>query len=186
MGDVKMGKRLCCAVLGHSPMRFAWGFDEEDERCHAMKLELMQQIMFLRQQGVSQFMVACDPGVGLYAAEAVNVLRQDDPELMLFCVAPYEEQATKWTPELRERYFDMLIQCTHMTAVSLQKRTGAQLDAYQSIIDQSDVVLAVYDPASARGDDVDQAMSYARDKRRPVIAIHPDTLAVQVSEVRSD
>lgn len=80
----------------------------------------------------------------------------------------------------------MLIQCTHMTAVSLQKRTGAQLDAYQSIIDQSDVVLAVYDPASAREDDVDQAMSYARDKRRLVIAIHPDTLAVQVSEVRSD
>ena len=181
-----MGKQLCCAVLGHSPMRFAWGFDEEDERCHAMKLELMQQIIFLRQQGVSQFMVACDPGVGLYAAEAVNVLRQDDPELMLFCVAPYEEQATKWTPELRERYFDMLIQCTHMTAVSLQKRAGVQLEAYQSIIDQSDVVLAVYDPASARGDDVDQAMWYAKGKGRPIITIHPDTLAVQTSEVLSE
>lgn len=181
-----MGKQLCCAILGHSPMRFAWGFDEEDERCHAMKLELMQQIMLLRQQEVTQYMVACDPGVGLYAAEAVNVLRQNDPELMLFCVTPYEEQATKWTPELRERYFDMLIQCTHMTAVSLQKRAGVQLEAYQSIIDQSNVVLTVYDPASARGDDVDQAMCYAKSKGRPIVTIHPDTLAVQISEVCSD
>ena len=23
-----------CAILGHSPMRFAWGFDEEAAECH--------------------------------------------------------------------------------------------------------------------------------------------------------
>ena len=107
-----------CAILGHSPMRFAWGFDEEAAECHDMKMELAQQIMVLRQQGVTHFSVVCDYGVGLYAAELINVLRDNDPELMLFCVTPYEEQATKWTPELRERYFDMLIKCTHMTAVT--------------------------------------------------------------------
>ena len=150
-----------CAILGHSPMRFAWGFDEEAVECHDMKMELAQQIMVLRQQGVTHFSVACDYGVGLYAAEIINALRNDDPELMLFCVTPYEEQATKWTPELRERYFDMLIKCTHMTAVSLHKQPDAQLKAYRTIIRQSDMVLAVYDPASARGDDTDKAISYA-------------------------
>ena len=99
-----------CAILGHNPMRFAWGFDEEAAECHDMKMELAQQIMVLRQQGVTHFSVACDYGVGLYAAEIINALRNDDPELMLFCVTPYEEQATKWTPELRERYFDTLLQ----------------------------------------------------------------------------
>ena len=126
-----------------------------------MKMELAQQIMVLRQQGVTHFSVACDYGVGLYAAEIINALRNDDPELMLFCITPYEEQATKWTPELRERYFDMLIKCTHMTAVSLHKQPDAQLKAYRTIIRQSDMVLAVYDPASARGDDTDKAISYA-------------------------
>ena len=150
-----------CAILGHSPMRFAWGFDEEAAECHDMKMELAQQIMVLRQQGVTHFSVACDYGVGLYAAEIINALRNDDPELMLFCITPYEEQATKWTPELRERYFDMLIKCTHMTAVSLHKQPDAQLKAYRTIIRQSDMVLAVYDPASARGDDTDKAISYA-------------------------
>ena len=23
-----------CAILGHNPMRFAWGFDEEAAECH--------------------------------------------------------------------------------------------------------------------------------------------------------
>ena len=47
-------------------MRFAWGFDEEAAECHDMKMELAQQIMVLRQQGVTHFSVACDYGVGLY------------------------------------------------------------------------------------------------------------------------
>ena len=118
---------------------------------------------------------------GLYAAELINVLRDNDPELMLFCVTPYEEQATKWTPELRERYFDMMIKCTHMTAVSLHKQPDAQLKAYRTIIRQSDMVLAVYDPASARGDDTDKAISYARELRRPMLMIHPDTLKTTYS-----
>ena len=85
-----------CAILGHNPMRFAWGFDEEAVECHDMKMELAQLIMVLRQRGVTHFSVACDYGVGLYAAEIINVLRNDDPELMLFCFTPhalYDEPA---------------------------------------------------------------------------------------------
>ena len=160
-----------CAILGHSPMRFAWGFDEEAGACRDMKLELAQQIMVLRQQGVTHFSVA----------ELINVLRDNDPELMLFCVTPYEEQATKWTPELRERYFDMLVKCSHMTAVYTHKQPDAQLKAYRTIIRQSDMVLAVYDPASARGDDTDKAISYARELHRPMLMIHPDTLKTTYS-----
>ena len=184
-----------CAILGHNPMRFAWGFDEEAAECHDMKMELAQQIMVLRQQGVTHFSVACDYGVGLYAAEIINALRNDDSELMLFCITPYEEQATKWTPALRERYFDMLIKCTHMTAGSLDmlvkcshmtavytdKQPDAQLKAYRTIIRQADMVLAVYDPASARGDDTDKAISYARELHRPMLMIHPDTLKTTYS-----
>ena len=140
-----------------------------------MKMELAQQIMVLRQQGVTHFSVACDYGVGLYAAEIINALRNDDPELMLFCVTPYEEQSTKWTPELRERYFDMLVKCTHMTAVYTHKQPDAQLKAYRTIIRQSDMVLAVYDPAT------DKAVSYARELHRPMLMIHPDTLKTTYS-----
>ena len=78
-----MASPKSCAILGHNPMRFAWGFDEEAAECHDMKMELAQQIMVLRQQGVTHFSVACDYGVGLYAAEIINALRNDDSELNL-------------------------------------------------------------------------------------------------------
>ena len=105
-------------------MRFPWGFDEEDKFCSKMKTELAQQIMALRQRGVTQFLTACDCGVGLYAAEIVNGLRETtDQDLMLFCYIPHEEQATKWAPYLRERYFTMLEKCTHteMKRAAIQK-----------------------------------------------------------------
>ena len=113
-----MDKPIRCAVIGQNPMRFPWGFDEEDDRCRKLKIELAQQIMMLRQNGVSQFLTACDCGVGLYAAELVNGLRATtDHDLMLICYTPHEEQATKWAPYLRERYFTMLEKCTYISAV---------------------------------------------------------------------
>ncbi len=175
-----MGKKLFCAVLGHSPMRFAWGFDEDDLGCKRLKLELLQSIMALRHYGVSQFMVASDPGVGLWAAETVNILRRYDDGLQLFCVLPHEEQATKWAPYLRERYFDMLEQCSYLTTITTQKTPESQWKAYRKMIDQSEIVLSVYDPASARGDAVDRAMAYASDARRSMVVIHPDTFRVTV------
>lgn len=171
-----MDKPIRCAIIGQHPMRFPWGFDEEDESCIKMKIELAQQIMALRQRGVSQFLVACDCGVGLYAAEIVNGLRMTDRDLMLICCTPHEEQATKWAPYLRERYFTMLENCTHISAVCPVGTPDAQLRAYRQIIDLADVVLCVSDtdvPAASGAEDT--ALAYAL-AQKPVLALHPTAL----------
>ena len=173
-----MDKPVRCAVMGQHPMRFPWGFDEEDESCGKMKMELAQQIMVLRQNGVSQFLVACDCGVGLYAAEIVNGLRATtDHDLMLICYTPHEEQATKWAPYLRERYFDMLTACTYLSAVCEAGAPGAQLQAYKKIIDLADVVLCVYDtsiPATSSAED--RALAYAEGQHKSLVLLHPTEL----------
>ena len=180
-----MEKQNGCAVFGQHPICFKWGFDEEDDGCRKMKLELLQQIMVLRQHGVTRFLVACDFGVGLYAAEQINVLRETDPDLMLFCATPYEEQAAKWAPYLRERYFDMLVKCTHMDCINLHAQPHAQLLAYQKIIDQADIVLTVYDMNAPRsGRDEDQALFYAMGRNKPILNINPHTLKISgLSEI---
>jgi len=175
-----MNKIICCALLGHSPMRFRFGWDEEDEDCIRLKLVLLRQIQKLIRSGVTQFMTACDPGVGLWCSEIVNALRDGNDDVQLYCALPHEEQATKWAPYLCERYFDMLERCTHLNAVSVHKTSVSQINAYKHIIDQSDIVLAVYDPASARGDDVDKAMNYAEKKKRPTVLVHPDTFEISL------
>ena len=166
----------CCAVIGQPPMRFPWGFDEEDDGCRRMKLEMAQRIMELRQRGVAEFQVACDPGVGLYAVEIINILREKDKSFRLVCVIPHEEQATKWTPQLRERYFDMLADCTDLSCVDYQETPNAQLMAYRRIVKQSGVVLAIYAPDLADGSAEDRAVAYALVLGRPVMLIHPETL----------
>lgn len=165
-----MDKPIRCAVIGQNPMRFPWGFDEEDDRCRKLKIELAQQIMMLRQNGVSQFLTACDCGVGLYAAEIVNGLRMSDHDLMLICCTPHEEQATKWAPYLRERYFTMLEKCTYISAVCEAGAPDAQLQAYKKI---ADMVLAVYDrDTPPTGSAEDSALVYAM-ARKPVWVLGP-------------
>ena len=94
-----------CAIIGCSPMCFPWGFDEEDEGCAALKLILMNRITRLRSEGCTRFAISMDCGVGLYTAEILHGLKEADDALETICYVPYEEQATKWTPELRDRYF---------------------------------------------------------------------------------
>ena len=166
-------EKLCCAILGQPPMRFPWGFDEEDTGCQNLKLELAQKIMELRQQGVARFAVVADCGIWLYAGEIVNALRQTDADLMLFVVTPHEEQATKWAPYLRERYFKLMEDCTIMEAASLRQTPDCEYQAYRKIIDYADTVLAVYDPATAKGDAVDRAMEYVKEEKLPISRIAP-------------
>lgn len=172
-----------CAVIGQNPMRFPWGFDEEDASCAKMKMELAQQIMVLCQEGVSQFLVACDYGVGLYAGEIVNGLRMTDRDLMLLCYTPHEEQTTKWAPYLRERYFTMLEQCTLISAVCEVGAPDAQLHAYKKIIDLADVVLAVYDRGTpATGSAEDRALIYAKGQHKPLLMLHPTERGITRTE----
>ena len=172
-----------CAVMGQHPLRFPWGFDEEDASCAKMKMELAQQIMVLCQEGVSQFLVACDCGVGLYTAEIVNGLRMTDRDLMLLCYTPHEEQATKWAPYLRERYFDMLTVCTYLSAVCEVGTPDAQLQAYKKIIDLADVVLAVYDrDTPATGSAEDRALIYAEGQHKPLLMLHPTERGITRTE----
>ena len=53
-----MNRSLRCAIFGQNTICFKWGFDEEDKYCIAMKQELLQKIMELRQQDVTQFYTA--------------------------------------------------------------------------------------------------------------------------------
>ena len=172
-----------CGFLSHIPIRFKFGWDEEDPLCIDLKQVIMQQIQLLRQKGYTSFYVVPDSGAGLWTGEILNLLRQDDPSLLLQCILPHEEIATKWSPELRDRYFALLEQCTHLSAVSRPDDPDAVKKALSRMIDYSDFIIAVYAPASYRGDAVDQAMDYLRGTEKPYLMIHPDTLELQFCQV---
>ena len=167
-----------CAIIGCSPMCFPWGFDEEDEGCAALKLILINQISKLRGEDCTRFAVSVDCGAGLYAAELLHGLKESDDALETICYVPYEEQATKWTPELRDRYFNALAACTEVINLAYEKSVGCEFKAYLKAINEADAVIAVYDPDDPRCERETAAVAVAEMLNRQVLTVDPKAIRI--------
>jgi uncharacterized phage-like protein YoqJ len=132
-----------CAVISAPPLAFPWGYDEEANGCGLLKLRMLQEMSRLTTEGVTGFCIPLDSGVCLYAAEIVIGLQETNPALELMCIVPYEDQATKWTPELRERYFNVLANCTSSIQISTEHTPACEYEAVLESIDQSDALLSI-------------------------------------------
>ena len=165
-----------CAIIGCSPMCFPWGFDEEDEGCAALKLILMNRITRLRSEGCARFQISMDSGVGLYAAEIIHGLKVTDKELEAFCYVPYEEQATKWTPELRDRYFNALAAGTEVVNVAYEKTVGCEFKAHLEAIKDADTVIAVYDPDDPLCEREAAAVTVAELLNKQILTLDPKAI----------
>ncbi len=168
-----------CAIIGCSPMCFPWGFDEEDEGCAALKLILINQIFNLRGEGCTRFAVSMDCGVGLYSAEILHGLKGSEEELKTIGYVPYEEQATKWTPELRDRYFNALAACTEAVNVAYEKTVGCEFKAHLAAIKEVDTVIAVYDSDDPLCEREAAAAAVAGMLNKQVLTIDPKAIRLQ-------
>ena len=162
-----------CGIIASAPLCFPWVFDEEDEGCAALKLILLHKITALRAEGVKDFAVAIDDGIALYAAEIINTLRESDTEMRLRCFVPYEEQATKWPPNLRERYFTELGKCSELAMVSTVETPDCRITALLNVIDAAGVVLAVTSPEDVL---TTVALHYGKRLAKQLAVIEPGTI----------
>ena len=165
-----------CAIIGCSPMCFPWGFDEEDEGCAALKLILINQISKLREKGCARFHISMDCGVRLYAAEIIHGLKEQDDALETICYVPYEEQATKWTPELRDRYFNALAACAEVINVAYKKTVGCKFKAHLKAMKEADAVIVVYDPDDPRCEREAASAVVAEILNKQVLVLDPNAL----------
>ena len=168
-----------CAIIGCSPMCFPWGFDEEDEGCAALKLILMNLITRLRGEGYMRFHISMDCGAGLYAAEIIHGLKETDSELETICFVPFEEQATKWTPELRERYFNALAACTEVVTVAYDKTVGCEFKAHLEAMKEADTLIAVFDPNNPRCEREAAAAAVAEMLNKQILTLDPKAIRLQ-------
>ena len=117
-----------------------------------------------------------DCGAGLYSVEILHGLKGSEEELETICYVPYEEQATKWTPELRDRYFNALAACTEVVNVAYEKTVGCDFKAYLKAINEADTVIVVYDPDDPRCGREAAAVAVAEMLNRQVITVDPKAI----------
>lgn len=136
-------KNKSCAIIAEPPQCFPWGYDEEDECCAALKLMLLHRISFLITQGITNYYVPIDDGICLYAAEIIESLHESNNMIQLVCYQSWEEQATKWHPDLRDRYFNTLAVCSKVETAAIEQTPTCDLDAMLDTIDKAGVVLVI-------------------------------------------
>lgn len=97
------GKGRACAFTGHRPQNLPFRFNENDDRCIALKQKLRDCIVqLIEQEGVRHFISGMAIGVDMYAAEIVLELKAEYPFITLEAAIPCETQAAKWSEPLRD------------------------------------------------------------------------------------
>lgn len=167
---------LTCAFTGHRPSSFSFGYDEEHPDCVKLKLIMAQQIASLIENGVTTFLTGMALGVDTWGAQIVLALKTQRPDLRLIAVLPCESQANKWSPEQRERYFNILAQCDETVYTSHHYTRDCMFTRNRWLIDHSTFVLAVYNGEAKGG--TAYTVQYAHRQRRALIVIDPSTFHV--------
>jgi len=169
-------RNLACAFSGQHSMRFSFGYDEEDEKCIQLKLALAAQVEQLIKCGVTGYYTGMDQGVDQWSAVIVLDMKQQYPHIRLTAVLPCETQANRWSPEQRERYFDILAECDDVITLNSRYTPQCMLQRNRYLVDHAAYVLSVYDGEDKGG--TAYTVRYAREKNRKIIVIRPDTLKV--------
>ena len=171
-----MSGRITCAFTGHRPSSFSFGYDEENAHCQKLKLLMASQTMLLIESGVSTFFTGMALGVDTWGAEMILEFKKQRPDLQLIAVLPCETQANKWSVEQRERYFDTLAECDDVITLNARYTPQCMLERNRYMVDHAQYLLAVYDGGAKGG--TAYTVRYAREKKREIIVIRPDTLEI--------
>jgi len=163
----------CCAFTGHRPNKFPWKYNEDDERCVALKTALAEQIMALVDAGVIDFYSGGADGVDCWAALIVLELRKKNPMLKLHCILPHEGQADKWSDSAQERYHSIFRQADSVEYVSHDYYDGCMIDRNHRLVEAAGLLLAVYNGVRRSG--TGATVNYARKLGRQIILIDPAT-----------
>lgn len=173
-----------CAFTGHRPYRLGLG---KDVLAKGRLIEaLMREIHGLNFKGVKRFYTGMAQGVDLWCAQIVLELSKTAPFIELIAALPFPGQERRWPAQAREQYHRLLNGCSRVVDCSsdvIKSIEGSLSDAYLNrnryMVDNAQFLLAVYDPNGAHlRSGTGQTVRYAQSKRRSIICIHPDTLAV--------
>ena len=106
-----MSELKTCAVIGATPATLPFGYDEEHYDAITLKKKIAETMLSLIEKGVCEFVSTLSEGVELWSAEVCQAIRDAGSPLGLTCVPIGEEQANRWYPSVRERYFSLLERC---------------------------------------------------------------------------
>ena len=164
------------SFTGHRPARFAFGYNESDERCVKIKAVLAEQIGLLVDSGVTVFYSGMALAVDTWCAEIVLQIKKVHTHIQLIAVRPCETQADSWSSEQQTRHFDILARCDDVITLYPKYTRSCFFERNRYLVDHAEYLLAVYDGTPKGG--TAYTVKYGKQQRRQITVIHPDTLDI--------
>jgi uncharacterized phage-like protein YoqJ len=164
-----------CCFIGYNPFNLPFGSDENNPFCNDLKAIIRHVLEKVINDGHTYFICGFDRGSDVYFAEILLELKLKNPLIMLESAIPYENQASKWTENDRERYYNLLAKCDYETMLQTQYTSDCILKRNIYIIKKSDLLITVYNGKLSR---VMETINYAQKLNKRIICINPETLEV--------
>lgn len=101
-------KSQTVCFTGHRSQKLPWRFNEEDDRCMAMKETLRQEIIGAVEKGYKTFLCGMALGFDTICAETVLSLKKEYPDIKLIGALPCRTQDSKWAEKDKKRYRGLL------------------------------------------------------------------------------
>ena len=139
-----MREKSCC-FTGHRPTKLPWGFDEDDERCIALKKRILDAVETACEEGYTHFICGMAMGCDLYFAEAVLAAKERFPALTLEAAIPCLTQTDGWPEEQKARYQRILAACDYETVVQERYSRDCMQRRNRYMVDHAALLIAVHD-----------------------------------------
>jgi uncharacterized phage-like protein YoqJ len=109
-------------------------------------------------------------GSDTYFCEAVLILREKYAGITVEAAIPYENQASGWREDERDRYRCLVGQCDHVTYVSREYSRNCMLKRNRYMVDNASVLLIVYDGMPGG---TGSTLKYAKRRGLEIVEIEP-------------
>lgn len=166
------------AFTGPRPHRLLFKDNEDHPDCVQLKAALREQIGLLYERGVKRFLSGACIGVDTWAGEIVLDLMNQYKDIELYCIVPFEEQAIKWTLSQRDRYYNLLRDCTKIVQLSVRYYDGCYRVRNEYLVKNAKYLLAVYDNDSKARGGTGQTVHMALKNGNNIVCIHPKTRSI--------
>ena len=159
-----------CCFSGYRPEKLPWGANEADPRCKALKDGILVAAERIYLFGTRHFICGMARGSDMYFCEALFLLREKRSDVTLEAAIPYKAQAANWPEDDRYRYNGLIGKCDYVTYVSEAYSKNCMLRRNRYMVDNSSVLLAVYD---GKPGGTSYTIKYAARRRLDIIEIEP-------------
>lgn len=143
--------QYACAITGHRPTRFCFGYDEEDPRCQRLKECLLGQFrIFHDEKFVPTFFAGGALGVDMWAGEQLLTLKAQAgyEDIKIIVELPFIGYDSKWPDQSRERLKKLIQKATGSIVVSQSSDASSYKKRNCYMADHTKYIIGVFDNQS--------------------------------------